>query len=197
MARHQAIAAVAAALRGLIRERYPRDDFGTLTVEFYQARDVEKGIAGDGFAILLWRVAVNLQRRGRGPRVDIFGRRFKPSLPLDLSFLVIPVATSPEKQLRMLGWVMRALEDSSAITASQLNDYLTEDDIFTVDEDVDLVCDPLSVADQLTMWDRIRKHPLFANYLMRMVLVDSEQSFEEAGAVLERGFEVGIAEDVA
>ncbi|HEX8379574.1 MAG TPA: Pvc16 family protein, partial [Allosphingosinicella sp.] len=91
MARHQAIAAVAAALRGLIRERYPRDDFGTLTVEFYQAKDVEKGIAGDGFAILLWRVAVNVQRRGRAPRADIFGRRFRPSLPLDLSFLVIPV----------------------------------------------------------------------------------------------------------
>jgi hypothetical protein len=197
MARHQAIAAVAAALRGLIRERYPRGDFGTLTVEFYQAKDVEKGITGDGFAILLWRVAVNVQRRGRAPRVDIFGRRFRPSLPLDLSFLVIPVSTSPEKQLRMLGWVMRALEDSSAITASQLNDYLTEDDIFSVDEDVDLVCDPLSVADQLTMWDRIRKHPLFANYLMRMVLIDSEQPVEEAGIVLERGFEVGIAEDMA
>jgi hypothetical protein len=92
---------------------------------------------------------------------------------------------------------MRALEDSNAITASQLNDYLTEDDIFTVDEDIELVCDPLSVGDQLTMWDRIRKHPLFANYLMRMVLIDSEQSIEEAGAVLERGSEVGIAEDVA
>ncbi|HEX8483683.1 MAG TPA: DUF4255 domain-containing protein [Allosphingosinicella sp.] len=197
MARHQAIAAVAAALRGLIRERYPRDDFGTLTVEFYQAKDIEKGIAGDGFAILLWRVAVNVQRRGRAPRVDIFGRRFKPSLPLDLSFLIIPVAASPEKQLRMLGWVMRALEDSNAITASQLNDYLTEDDIFTVDEDIELVCDPLSVGDQLTMWDRIRKHPLFANYLMRMVLIDSERSIEEAGVVLERGFEVGIAEDMA
>ena len=197
MAQHQAIAAVAAALRGLIRERYPRADFGTLTVEFYQAKDVEKGISGDGFAILLWRVAVNLQRRARGPRIDMLGRRFKPSLPLDLSFLIIPVAASAEKQLRMLGWVMRALEDSSAVTASQLNNYLTEDDIFAVDEDVDLVCDPLSVTDQLTMWDRIRKHPLFANYLMRMVLVDSRESIEEAGAVVERGFGLGMVEDVA
>ena len=197
MAQHQAIAAVAAALRGLIRERYPRDDFDTLTVEFYQAKDIEKGLTGDGFAILLWRVAINTQRRARGPRIDIFGNRFKPSLPLDLSFLVIPVASSPEKQLRMLGWVMRALEDAGTITASQLNDYLTEDNIFSVDEDVDLVCDPLTVADQLTMWDRIRKHPLFANYLMRMVLIDSSLDVEDGGIVLERGFEVGIAEDVA
>jgi len=197
MAQHQAIAAVAAAIRGLLRERYPRDAFDTLTVEMYQAKDIEKGLTVDGFAILPWRVAINTQRRARAPRVDIFGRRFRPSLPLDLSFLIIPVASSTEKQLRMLGWMMRALEDAGSITAAQLNDYLTEDSIFTVDEDLDLVCDPLSVVDQLSMWDRIRRHPLFVNYLVRMVLVDSNQSLDDTGIVLERGFGVGMAEDVA
>ena len=196
MAQHQAIAAVAAAIRGLLRERYPRDAFDTLTVEMYQAKDIEKGLTVDGFAILPWRVAVNTQRRARAPRVDIFGRRFRPSLPLDLSFLIIPVASSTEKQLRMLGWVMRALEDAGSITAAQLNDYLTEDGIFTVEEDLDLVCDPLSVVDQLSMWDRIRRHPLFVNYLVRMVLIDSNQALDDTGIVLERGFGVGIAEDV-
>ncbi|MFA6115187.1 MAG: DUF4255 domain-containing protein [Sphingomonas sp.] len=195
MAQHQAIAAVAAAIRGLIRERYPRDAFNTLTVEMYQAKEIEKGLTGDGFAILPWRVTINTQRRGRGPRVDIFGRRFRPSLPIDLSFLIIPVASSAEKQLRMLGWVMRALEDAGPITAAQLNDYLTEDNIFTVEEDVDLVCDPLALADQLNMWDRIRKHPLFVNYLVRMVLIDSNQALDDNGEVLERGFGVGMAEE--
>jgi hypothetical protein len=197
MAQHQAIAAVAAAIRGLLRERYPRDAFDTLTVDMYQAKDIEKGLTVDGFAILPWRVAINTQRRARAPRVDIFGRRFKPSLPLDLSFLIIPVASSTEKQLRMLGWVMRALEDAGSITAAQLNDYLTEDSIFSVEEDLDLVCDQLSVVDQLSMWDRIRRHPLFVNYLVRMVLIDSNQALDDTGIVLERGFGVGIAEDVA
>jgi hypothetical protein len=197
MAQHQAIAAVAAAIRGLLRERYPRDAFDTLTVEMYQAKDIEKGLTVDGFAILPWRVAINTQRRARAPRVDIFGRRFRPSLPLDLSFLIIPVASSTEKQLRMLGWMMRAFEDAGSITAAQLNDYLTEDSIFNVEEDLDLVCDPLSVVDQLSMWDRIRRHPLFVNYLVRMVLIDSNQSLDDTGIVLERGFGVGMAEDVA
>ena len=196
MAGHQAIAAVSAALRGVIRERYPRDVFGTLNVDCYQAKDIEKGLTGDGFAILMWRVAINTQRRARGPRTDIFGRRFKPSLPLDISFLVIPVASAVEKQLRMLGWVMRAHEDAGAITAAQLNDYLAEDSIFAVDEDIDLVCDPLSVVDQLSMWDRIRRHPLFAKYVVRMVLLDSALDLDYSGIVLERGFEVGVAEDV-
>lgn len=197
MAQHQAIAAVAAAIRGLLRERYPRDAFDTLTVDMYQAKDIEKGLTVDGFAILPWRVAINTQRRARAPRVDIFGRRFRPSLPLDLSFLIIPVASSTEKQLRMLGWMMRALEDAGSITAAQLNDYLTEDSIFSVEEDLDLVCDPLSVVDQLAMWDRVRRHPLFVNYLVRMVLIDSNQALDDTGIVLERSFGVGMAEDVA
>lgn len=194
MASHRAIAAAGAAIRGLIRERYPRDDFGTLVVECYQAKEVEKGLSSDGFAILLWRVAINCQRRARGPRTDVFGRRFKPSLPIDLSFLVVPVASAAEKQLRMLGWVMRALEDSGRLTAAQLNHYLAEDDIFAPGEEVDLVCDPLSVADQLTLWDRLRRHPLSANYLMRMLLLDSAETIEEGGPVLERAFEGGVGE---
>ena len=197
MATHLAIAAAGAAIRGLIRERYPRDDFGTLVVDCYHANEVEKGLTSDGFAILLWRIAINTQRRARGPRVDIFGRRFKPSLPVDLSFLIIPVASAAEKQLRMLGWVMRALEDAGPLTAAQLNHYLAEDDIFALEEDVDLVCDPLSLADHLTMWDRLRKHPLSANYLMRMVLLDSIETMDEAGIVLERAFEVGAIEEPA
>lgn len=196
MATHQAIAAAGAAIRGLIRERYPRDDFGTLVVECYQARDLEKGLNSDGFAILLWRVAINTQRRARGPRTDLFGRRFRPSLPIDLSFLIVPVASAAEKQLRMLGWAMRAIEDSSRLTAAQLNHYLAEDDIFSPEEEVDLVCDPLSVTDQLTLWDRLRKHPLSANYVMRMLLLDSAQTMEEAGIVLERAFETGAAADI-
>jgi hypothetical protein len=196
MATHQAIAAAGAAIRGLIRERYPRDEFGTLVVECYHARELDKGLSSDGFAILMWRVAINAQRRARGPRTDLFGRRFKPSLPIDLSFLVVPVASAAEKQLRMLGWVMRAIEDAGRLTAAQLNHYLAEDSIFAPDEEVDLVCDPLTVADQLTLWDRLRKHPLSANYLMRMVLLDSAETVDEAGIVLERAFEAGAAADL-
>lgn len=195
MATHQAIAAAAAAIKGLIQERYPRE-FDPLVVGCYQAKDLEKGLTADGFAILLWRVTINTQRRARGPRVDPFGRRFKPSLPIDLSFLVVPVASAAEKQLRMLGWVMRALEDAGRLTAAQLNHYLAEHAIFAPGEEVDLVCDPLGLADHLTFWDRLRKHPLSANYLMRMLLIDSEESIEDNGIVLERRFGVGAIEDV-
>jgi hypothetical protein len=200
MATWRAIAATANAITRLIDERYPRGDpanggFGTLSNRVVQSRDVEAGLTGDGFAVLLWRVAINSQRRNHPPRVDVFGRRFKPSLPVDLSFLIIPFRTitspgSAEPLLDMLGWAMRGLEDAGPLTASYLNEYAP--DIFTVAEDVDLVCDPLSHADQLTLWDRMRRHPLSVNYTLRMVLLDSDQVMTDAAPVVERNFDFGI-----
>ncbi|HUD27566.1 MAG TPA: DUF4255 domain-containing protein [Novosphingobium sp.] len=196
MASHQALAAIGAAIRGLLSERYPRDEFDGLDVELIQYRDIEKGLTGEGFGILLWRIAINTQRRARGPRTDVFGNRFRPSLPVDLSFLVIPYSATPEKHLRMLGWVMRALEDAGTLTATQLNHYLAESDVFAPDESVELVCDPLSVSDHLSMWDRMRKHPpIGAYYLVRMALLDSTQAIEAYPAVVEREFQAGAMAD--
>jgi hypothetical protein len=193
MAHYRAIAAAGAALAGLIKERYPRAEFGnSLDVDTIQAAAVEKGLTGEGFGICLWRVTMNGQRRARGPRSDAFGNRFKPSLPIDLSFLVIPYASSAERQARMLGWVMRTLEDAGPITAAQLNFYLAESDIFGADEDVELLCDPLALADYLSLWDRFKQLPPAANYLMRMVLIDSLDAVNDGPPVTTREFVVGV-----
>ena len=59
MANYRAIAATGTALAGLIRDRYPRDDFGTgLEIVLYQTRDFESPMQ-DGFSIYLFRIAVN------------------------------------------------------------------------------------------------------------------------------------------
>jgi hypothetical protein len=193
MAHYRAIAAAGAAIAGLIKERYPRGEFGpSLTVDTVQPAAVEKGLTGEGFAICLWRVTINGQRRARGPRLDAFGNRFKPSLPLDLSFLVIPYANTAERQARMLGWVMRALEDAGPLTASQLNFHLAESNVFAPEDEVDLVCDPLALADHLALWDRLKQLPPAANYLMRMVLIDSLDSVNDGPAVTTREFQVGV-----
>ena len=193
MAHYRAIAAAGAAIAGLLKERYPRSEFGSsLTVETVQPASVEKGLANDGIAVCLWRVTINGQRRARGPRQDAFGNRFKPSLPLDLSFLIIPYSSNPERQARLLGWVMRALEDAGPLTAAQLNFYLSESDIFAPDEDVDLVCDPLALADHLALWDRLKQLPPAANYLMRMLLIDSLETFDEGPPVSTREFQLGV-----
>lgn len=194
MANYQAVAAVAAAMRGLLHERYPRDMFGNiLSIKTVQPKDID-GLTGEGIAILLWRIAINTQRRGLAPRTDLLGRRFKASVPIDVSILLIPHADNPERQLQLAGWAMRALADAGPLSASQLNNYLADDDIFSDVEEVDLICDPLALADYLSMWDRLKKFPLSVNYVARMLLIDSQQQLTESAPVIERQFEVGMME---
>ena len=147
----------------------------------------------DGFSVYLYRVAVNGTVRNRPPRRSPDGRRFRPSLPLDLFFMVTPWALDVERQLRMLGWAMRMLEDTGVLSAGHLNHYLAEDDTFAPDEAVELICDPLSLSDYLTLWDRLRPRlPASATYALRMVAIDSEISSLDAGLVQTRRFDMAV-----
>lgn len=190
MANYRAIAATSTALAGLLRDRYPRDEFGAgLDISLYQARDFESPMQ-DGFSIYLFRVAVNGAMRNLTLRRSPDGRRYRPSLPLDLHYMITPWAQDTERQQRMLGWVMRLMEDTSVLSAGHLNHYMPETDTFGPQEGIEVVCDPLSLNDYLTLWDRLRRLPSSATYALRMVLIDSDVSVEDGAAVQSRRFEV-------
>lgn len=175
MANYRAIAAVSTALAGLIRDRYPRDEFGTgLDVELYQTRNFETPMT-EGFSLFLYRVAINGAVRNLTYRRSPDGRRFRPSLPLDLYYMISPWAQDIERSHRMLGWVMRLMEDQSVLSSGHLNHYMPETDTFLPNEGVEIICDPLSLNDYFTLWDRLRPRiPPSATYALRMVLIDSD-----------------------
>lgn len=191
MANHRAIAATSTALAGLLRDRCPRDEFGQgLDVSLYQTRDFESPMQ-DGFSIYLYRVAINGAVRNLTLRRSPDGRRFRPSLPLDLHYMITPWAQDVERQHRMLGWVMRLMEDTSVLSAGHLNHYMPETDTFAPHEGIELVCDPLSLNDYLTLWDRLRPRlPASATYTLRMVLIDSDLHVDDGAAVQTRRFDL-------
>jgi len=192
MANYRAIAATSTALAGLIRDRYPRPEFGAgLDIALYQTRDFENPMQ-DGFSIYLYRVAVNGAVRNLTLRRSPDGRRFRPSLPLDLYYMVTPWAQDIERQHRMLGWVMRLLDDTAVLSAGHLNHYLAETDTFAATEGLEIVCDPLTLSDYLTLWDRLRPRlPASATYVLRMVLIDSDVHLPDAAPVQTRRLDVG------
>lgn len=192
MAHYRALSAVAATIAGMLKEMYPRSEFGTkLVIDTVQPADTAT-LTGEGIGVMLWRVTVNSQRRNMPPRTDATGRVFKPSLPLDLGVMLLPYAKSAERQHRLLGWSMRAMADAGGLTAGQLNHYLAETDIFLPDESLELVCDPLSTADYITLWSRIEKVPLNVNYLVRAVLLDSQREIIAGAPVVEREIIAGV-----
>jgi hypothetical protein len=193
MANYRAIAATGATLTGLINDRYPRGEFGTLDVQLYQTSDFGSPMR-NGFSVFLYRVSVNGSIRNMTYRRSPDGRRFRPSLPLDLQYMITPWAENTERQLRMLGWVMRMLEDQGTLSASHLNHYIGETDTFAAIESVDIICDPLVLADYFTIWDRLRTLPPSTTYVLRMVVVDSDVSVDDGPPVQIRKFDMGEVE---
>jgi hypothetical protein len=192
MANYRAVAATSTALAGLIRDRYPRDEFGSgLEIALYQTRDFETPMS-DGFSIYLYRVAINGSVRNLTWRRSPDGQRFRPSLPLDLQYMITPWAQDVAVQHRMLGWVMRMMEDTGVLSAGHLNHYLPEADTFASHEALELICEPLSLTDYLTLWDRLRPRlPASATYTLRMLLIDSDLHIGEGPLVQTRQMDVG------
>lgn len=188
MASWNAIAATTRAILGLLEDGYPRDRFGRLAFAPVHAADIAGDRAmPDGFTLCLYRVAVNGTRRGLPPRTAPDGTRYRPSLPLDLYYLLTPWAVDVEKQQRLLGWGLRRLEDQVVLPSGVLNRHLQEPDTFRADESVELVADPLALADLANLWDKLKPRlQTSATYVARMVLVDSDVALAEGGAVQTR-----------
>lgn len=192
MANFRAIAATSAALLGLIRDFYPRADFGTaLDLELYESHNFHAPMA-DGISLFLYRVTINGAVRNLTFRRTPDGKRVRPSLPVDLYYLLTPWAQQADRQQRMLGWAMRFFEDLGVLSASQLNHFVPETNIFAASDGLEIICEPLQLPDYLNLWDRLHRHlPPSMSYVVRMLMIDSEFDVGDGPLVQTRQFRVG------
>jgi hypothetical protein len=186
------IAATTRAFLGTLEEACPRQRFpGPLAfTPVHPSVYADTRMQPEGITLCLYRVAASTARRNLPPRLTPEGRRMKPSLPLDLHYLLTPWAASPETQQRLLAWALRQMEDTPVLVPAQLNRYLRAADVFREDEAVEIVADPLSMADFVSVWDKLKpQYQASMTYVARMVLIDSDQFVSEGPPVRTREFE--------
>jgi hypothetical protein len=194
VASYLAIAAVARTLLRLVEQECPRDEFASApTFALYQSHDFGSVPVTEGFSLMLYRVTVGATRN-QPPRRGPDGVLRRPPLPVDLHFLLTPWASEPERQLRLLGWAMRFVDDHAVLTASVLNHSLSrrERPAFRPDETVELFCDPPAIADYLGLWDKFKaRWQTPVPYVARMVLIESEVTMREEPLVRTRDLRFG------
>src|SRR5207244_6117071 len=110
-ARPFAIAAVGRAILTMLAAAVPKPEFAGAAFELYQSKNLQTPM-DEGVSLYLHRVTPANNIRNLPPRVGLDGRRFRPSMPLDLHYLLIAWARDAFKQQRLLGWAMRELEDT-------------------------------------------------------------------------------------
>jgi len=191
MATHNAIAAVGQAILGMLAGACPRPEFSGAQFELYQAQNFEAAM-DEGISLYMYRVTPANNIRNLPPRTAPDGRRYRPSLPLDLHYLLIAWARDAAKQHRLLGWAMRELENTPILYASLLNQFGPEPDTFAPNETVDLIMETLPIQDMGSLWEvyRHRFQPSVP-YTARMVRIDSDLEITDAGPVQTRVFSAG------
>jgi len=201
MANYLAIAAVAKTLLRLIEEQCPREEFsGTPSFALYSGHDFSTPAVTEGFSLLLYRVTVSTVLRNQPPRRGPDGVKKRPSLPLDLAFMLTPWAAEAERQLRLLGWAMRFIEDNTVLPAALLNQSLArrERPAFEPDEAVEIFCDPPAIADYLGLWDKFKtRWQTSVTYSARMVMIDSDITLRDEALVRTRDLRFGTEEPQA
>lgn len=189
MASYHAIAATSRAIIGLLEDACPKSEFDKADFKLYQASNYENPIA-EGISLLLYQVKVNTTLRNLPPRLAADGTRYRPSLPLDLHYLMTAWASDTEEQQRLLGWAMRTLEDTTILPAAVLNKYIDMPDTFRPEEAVELISDSLPIQDLTAVWDKLKpKYQTSATYVARMVNIDSDIKLTEAELVQTRSFD--------
>lgn len=198
MAQYAAIRAVGESVLELMREACPVADLqldASPKFELASLGSLTEGqaVPAEGFYLVLWRVGIGGSPRNLPPRRTRDGRVFKPSLPVDLYFLMLPIAAKADKQTQMLGWALAFLHQLPALSGELINRYTKGSPaVFQPEESVELIADPLSIVDYLSLWDRVKTgFQAGMTYVARMVLIDIDQPEPSGALVTQRRFDLG------
>jgi Pvc16 N-terminal domain len=202
MASFHAIAVTGQTIRNLLAEAWSPDVFPGAQCQLCQAANLVSSPFTDlGVSIYLYRVAYNMTRRNLPVRKRLNGQRFKPSLPLDLHFLLTAWARKPEQQWSLLAWALRTVEDAAVLPAGLLNQNAGSDSdgtplhVFDDDETVELIGETLSLQDMVSVWEIAKPNQQpSVSIVARSVLIDSLRELPEAGPVQTRRFDVAELE---
>lgn len=185
MASFHAVQAVSDALVLLLRTGYDRDDFDGVDLRFevYAAADFDEPMAA-GVSVYLYRARPNGAWRIPPGRVGSDGRRQRRQLPVDLYYLLSVWGRDASVQHRVLGWLLRTLEDVPVLPRSLLE--AAAPGVFRPDEAVEFVLNgDLSNEDLFRLWETAttERYRLSVPYIARQVLIESRLASAEGAPV--------------
>jgi hypothetical protein len=188
MATFRGISAIGTAILSQLDDAWARDPFDAtaLSTSLIRADDLAKRPTEFGITLYVFRVSVNGTQRTSPPAVA--GRR-RP-LPVEVEFILTPWAKSAQRELELLGWCMRVLDDEPLLSAAALNAAVPG--VFASTEVVEIVPSHLSGDEYFRLWDALPwGFQLSIAFAARLVRLESERRLTEAGPVLERDLELG------
>jgi hypothetical protein len=189
MATFRAFSSVAGAVVRLLEQSWQASTFNGTELQFAVYRTLDFKTPMDaGVSVFIYRVTVNGTQRTL-PAASPHHRR---PLPTDVSLLLTAWAKDASLEHDILGWAMRTVEDNPILTSGFLN--ATVPGVFRPEETVELVPGQLSNDEVFQLWEVLPNSlQLSAPYVARVIRIESELLSPEAGPVLTRELDYGVA----
>lgn len=118
--------------------------------------------------VFLYRVGVNAEMRNGPFRVTTDGKRTRPPLPLEVSYLLTPWVKEPAGAYKVAGRVLQTLYDRAELAPADLLG-----DSWSGDDTVQLILESLPLEDHLRLWDTTElPYRMSLSYTARVIGLD-------------------------
>jgi hypothetical protein len=141
----------------------------------------DKGIT-KGVSVWLYRVTRNPDLTNQPPRRSTPDKLLRQPLPLDLYYLVTPIATDPEDLQTLLGRVAQIFNDNAILRGAVLQDVLHGSG-----KEIRLLMEMLTLDELTRVWHAlIEPYQLSLSYVAQLVSIDSDHDPLTGAPVLTR-----------
>jgi hypothetical protein len=187
VATYQAIGSVAEAVARLLEQTWQPALLGGIDLTFavYQGKDFSEPMDA-GVSVFVYQVTVNKTQRTLPPALPHHRR----PLPIDVHLLLTAWAQDASAEHDILGWAMRALDDTPILSSGFLNAAIPG--VFSPEETVELAAGELTNDEVFQLWQVLPNSlQLSVPYLARVVRVESTLEVPVGGPVAVRELEFG------
>ena len=140
------------------------------------------GEMGSGISLWLYRVIRNGHVYNSAPRRVTVNQVLHQPLPIDLYYLITPIAAEPEDEQLLLGKVLQVFNDNNILRGSTLQGSLREDN-----NELRLTLEMLSLEEITRIWDALKgDYQLSVSYVVQVVTIDSDQESIEISPLIEK-----------
>jgi Pvc16 N-terminal domain len=178
VATYRAIGSVAEAVVRLLEQSWNPGLLNGIQLQFdvYQGKDFSAPMDA-GISVFVYQVTVDKVQRSLPPAEPNHRR----PLPVVVSMLLTAWAQDVSTEHDLLGWAMRAIDDSPVLSSAFLNAAVSG--VFGPDETIELVPSELTNDEVFALWQALPGNclQLSVGYLARVLRIESEIA-DPAGA---------------
>ena len=183
MSDYQAISGVTLTLRELLRDHITQSadpELAGVPIDLRSPKEMrEDGNGAQGVSLWLYRAVRNGDTLNHPPRRTAMNQLRRRPLPVNLYYLVTPIAGSSDDEQILLGRVLQVFHDHPTLRGPLLQSSLAGSDV-----ELRLTLEPLSLEELTRVWDALKEpYQLSMSYLVQQVEIDSDLEAVEVAPV--------------